>query len=72
MKGSIMLYLFHSYCMDCRVEWHKGVTCKDYQLSKNSNMLDKMFMDFVNGSKFKRCKNCRYWVEKSEVINNNF
>ncbi len=28
-----------------------------------------MFFDFVNGAKFKRCKNCKFWVERSEVFN---
>lgn len=52
------------YCMDCRADWHEGMTCKEYQINVKVGPEDKKFEEFVEGSRFKRCPNCGFWVEK--------
>jgi hypothetical protein len=53
------------YCLNCRVEYHKGFTCDEYKIVKDPEKLDKAFTDFVVGQKFKQCPHCQYWVERS-------
>jgi len=55
-----------SYCLNCRVPEHKGMTCKEYQINSRMDKNDQMFFDFVRGHKFKQCTQCQYWVEKNE------
>ena len=66
------IYLLHcpkcmkSYCLNCRVEEHKGMSCKEYQINSKVDHNDVMFYDFVKGHKFKKCTQCQFWVEKNE------
>ena len=57
------------YCLFCKDEWHKGVTCKQYQDSRNVNKLDSQFLNFAKGAHFKICPQCKVWVEKSDGCN---
>ena len=53
-----------SYCLQCKTEWHKGMTCQEYQISKNKDENDVKFEEYVKGSKLKQCPKCKRWVEK--------
>ena len=53
------------YCLKCRVEYHKGITCEDYQIYYNGDSEDLKFFIFVKGQKFKQCPQCKFWVEKA-------
>ena len=53
------------YCIKCQDEWHTGVNCDQYKKSKDVNLLDKQFIDFINGTHFKMCPFCKAWVEKT-------
>lgn len=55
-----------SYCLNCRVPEHKGMTCKEFQINSRVDKNDKMFFDFVKGHKFKQCIQCQFWVEKNQ------
>jgi len=57
------------YCLNCKDEWHKGLTCQEYKDSRNEKKLDAQFLSFVKGAKFKVCPKCKYWVEKSHGCN---
>ena len=57
------------YCLNCKDEWHKNLTCQQYRDTKNVDKLDKQFMDFVTGAKFKMCPRCKFWVEKNQGCN---
>ena len=57
------------YCLNCKDEWHKGLTCQEYKDSRNEKKLDSQFFKFVKGAKFKVCPKCKYWVEKSHGCN---
>lgn len=54
------------YCLNCRVEWHKDMTCKEYKISSTTSEDDEKFISFVKGKKFKQCPKCKFWVEKNE------
>ena len=57
------------YCLNCKDEWHNGLTCQEYKDSRNEKKLDAQFLSFVKGAKFKVCPKCKYWVEKSHGCN---
>ena len=57
------------YCLNCKDEWHRNLTCQQYRDSKDVNKLDQQFMDFVKGAKFKMCPKCKFWVEKNQGCN---
>lgn len=56
------------FCAQCKVSWHSGMDCKEYQslikkgeIARNDNML----MDLAKNKKWKRCPNCNFYVEKT-------
>ncbi|CDW84022.1 ibr domain containing protein [Stylonychia lemnae] len=59
-----------SYCLNCRVVFHKKLTCEKYQTqTKNKDqerLNEEKFMQFVKGAKFKQCPKCKFWVEKND------
>ena len=57
------------YCLNCKDEWHVGMTCQEYKDSRDVNKLDDQFFKFVKGAKFKMCPKCKYWVEKNQGCN---
>lgn len=57
-----------SWCLDCRVEYHKNISCRDFKRSKDVNYLDQEFDRVAERLKFKPCPRCKFWIEKSEVI----
>ena len=58
-----------NYCLNCKDEWHRGLTCQQYRDSRDVNKLDNQFYQFVKGAKFKMCPRCKYWVEKNQGCN---
>ena len=58
-----------NYCLNCKDEWHRGMTCKQYKDSRDVNLLDNQFYQFVKGAKFKMCPRCKFWVEKNQGCN---
>ena len=58
-----------NYCLNCKDEWHRGLTCQQYKDSRDVNKLDNQFFKFVKGAKFKMCPKCKYWVEKNQGCN---
>jgi hypothetical protein len=57
------------YCLNCRVEFHRGQTCAEYRINNTSTESDKKFEQFVRGQNFKQCPQCKYWIEKSQGCN---
>lgn len=60
------------YCLRCKVEYHKRMNCEQYQKSvidKKTENADRNFMNFVKGTNYKQCPNCKFWVEKSSGCN---
>ena len=58
-----------SYCLKCKVEWHKGMTCEENQKAKTYDENDQKFDDYVKGNNFKQCPRCKRWVEKISGCN---
>ena len=58
-----------NYCLNCKDDWHRGMTCQQYKDSRDVNKLDNQFFQFVKGAKFKMCPRCKYWVEKNQGCN---
>ena len=58
-----------NYCLNCKDEWHRGMTCQQYKDSRDVSKLDNQFFQFVKGAKFKMCPRCKFWVEKNQGCN---
>ena len=58
-----------NYCLNCKDEWHRGMTCQQYKDSRDVSKLDNQFFQFVKGAKFKMCPKCKFWVEKNQGCN---
>lgn len=56
----------NSYCLRCRTESHKGLTCAQVREMNNLPPEDKNFMMFARGAHYKQCPSCSFWVEKSD------
>ena len=54
-----------TYCIMCRIEWHEGLSCKEYRELNGYPVEDRLFMKFIKGTSFKQCPNWKFWVEKS-------
>ncbi|XP_022720805.1 E3 ubiquitin-protein ligase RNF144B [Durio zibethinus] len=56
------------FCAKCKVAWHAGISCCEFQnLSKDERSKeDIMMMDLAKNSKWRRCPNCKIFVEKIE------
>lgn len=50
------------YCLNCRVPYHRGQSCKEYEISHRKDKNDEEFMKFVSGQKLKQCPKCNFWV----------
>ncbi|TNV85133.1 hypothetical protein FGO68_gene4724 [Halteria grandinella] len=55
-----------NYCLDCRADFHKGISCQEYKSIKGGEKEDEAFREFAKGSKLKQCPFCKFWVEKSQ------
>ena len=53
-----------SYCLKCKTEWHRGLTCGEYQMHRINNENEIKFEEYVKGNNFKQCPNCKRWAEK--------
>eukprot|EP01017_Pseudomicrothorax_dubius_P031337 TRINITY_DN3992_c0_g1_i4.p1 TRINITY_DN3992_c0_g1~~TRINITY_DN3992_c0_g1_i4.p1 ORF type:complete len:461 (+),score=66.08 TRINITY_DN3992_c0_g1_i4:61-1383(+) len=61
-----------SYCLNCKVSYHHGKSCGEYkaEIINSSHLpVDDMFVQFVQGAKYKQCPRCRMWVEKNGGCN---
>lgn len=54
------------YCMTCKVEWHKNITCIKYQEWASENKdADSLTLTFLRKEGAKQCPKCNVWVEKN-------
>ncbi|XP_059635958.1 probable E3 ubiquitin-protein ligase ARI3 [Cornus florida] len=61
-------YCHRLFCAQCKVAWHLGIECADFQkLNKNEREReDIMLMQLAKNKKWIRCPKCRFYVERSE------
>lgn len=56
------------FCAHCNVPWHSGIECVEFQkLNKDEREReDILLMKVAQKKNWKRCPNCRYYVEKKD------
>ena len=54
------------YCLNCKTQYHTGMTCQEYRISHSRTQDDVKFEEFAMGQKFKQCPGCTTWVSKIE------
>lgn len=54
------------FCAQCKVSWHAGITCGEFQaLNKDEREReDIMVMELAKKKQWKRCPRCKFYVEK--------
>jgi E3 ubiquitin-protein ligase RNF144 len=55
------------FCAKCRVPWHDGIECSDFEKlnADERGKEDVMLMKLAKDKKWRRCPNCRFYVAKS-------
>ncbi|XP_010273982.1 PREDICTED: E3 ubiquitin-protein ligase RNF144A [Nelumbo nucifera] len=56
------------FCAHCKVPWHSGVGCEEFErLNKDDRKKeDLMMMELAKSKKWKRCPQCKFFVEKRD------
>lgn len=56
------------FCAQCRVVWHAGIDCSEFQrLSKDERgREDIMVMELAKQKQWRRCPRCKFYVEKTD------
>jgi len=57
------------YCMNCRMEFHEGITCKDYISTLSKEEKAKRAQRDESTKQFKQCCQCKSWIPKKKGIN---
>ncbi|RZC01363.1 E3 ubiquitin-protein ligase RNF144A [Glycine soja] len=54
------------FCAQCKVSWHAGVECKEFQNLKEyeREREDLMVMELAKNKNWKRCPKCSFYVER--------
>ncbi|KAF5743816.1 E3 ubiquitin-protein ligase [Tripterygium wilfordii] len=55
------------FCAQCKVAWHGGMSCGEFQKMEGSEIDEKeeeMVMELVKRNKWRRCPSCSFYVEK--------
>lgn len=52
-------------CAECRVPWHIEFNCDEFQMLRDKGE-DEMVRALAKKNKWRRCKKCKYYVEKEE------
>lgn len=54
------------FCAQCEVPWHAGRRCKETKKkTKNSDKEDALLIDLAKQKQWRRCPNCKFYVERS-------
>ncbi|XP_058727701.1 E3 ubiquitin-protein ligase RSL1-like [Vicia villosa] len=56
------------FCAQCKVPWHDGIECSEFQKlnADERGKDDVMLMRLAKDMNWRRCPNCRFYVAKSE------
>ncbi|KAI7755548.1 hypothetical protein M8C21_008647 [Ambrosia artemisiifolia] len=54
------------FCAQCKVAWHCGMSCSDYESWKKEEPSgeDNMLIDLAKNKNWMRCSKCKFFVEK--------
>ncbi|XP_019198321.1 PREDICTED: E3 ubiquitin-protein ligase RNF144B-like [Ipomoea nil] len=55
------------FCAQCKVAWHAGIDCREFQLLNEDERgrEDVMLMELAKDKQWRRCPCCRFYVEKN-------
>ncbi|KAH7856920.1 hypothetical protein Vadar_006934 [Vaccinium darrowii] len=58
------------FCAQCKVSWHCGLECREFRRleeeEERSEREDLMVMELAKKKKWRRCPNCKFFVEKRD------
>ncbi|CAN6448718.1 unnamed protein product [Victoria cruziana] len=55
------------FCAQCKVGWHAGINCREYQRTMSwEKCEDAMMMEMAKERKWQRCPRCQFYVERSD------
>ncbi|XP_071733529.1 E3 ubiquitin-protein ligase RSL1-like [Rutidosis leptorrhynchoides] len=57
------------FCAQCKVAWHAGMDCIEYNQKKDVDASDLKLKKMAKNKKWKRCPSCAYYVEKIDGCN---
>ncbi|XP_013741058.1 E3 ubiquitin-protein ligase RSL1 [Brassica napus] len=57
------------FCAQCKVAWHVGVGCEEFQMygntkKKSSDEEDALLVQMATNKQWRRCPSCKFYVEK--------
>nr|XP_007135375.1 hypothetical protein PHAVU_010G124200g [Phaseolus vulgaris]ESW07369.1 hypothetical protein PHAVU_010G124200g [Phaseolus vulgaris] len=52
------------FCAQCKVPWHSGANCKEFQIHLDGEREDQRVMELAKSKRWKRCPKCNFYVEK--------
>lgn len=59
-----------NYCLDCRVDMHKGLTCIQFKADRVNRQDDSEVLNVIKKViKAKQCGKCKFWVERNGGCN---
>ncbi|XP_038889081.1 probable E3 ubiquitin-protein ligase RNF144A-A [Benincasa hispida] len=53
------------FCAQCKVGWHGDMECREFEKVRKENTEDMMTMKLADEKKWKKCPNCKVYVEKT-------
>jgi len=57
-------YCNRLFCAQCKVSWHAGSDCKEFQNGFEREREDLMVMELAKTKSWKRCPKCKFYVER--------
>ncbi|KAH0927263.1 hypothetical protein HID58_019519 [Brassica napus] len=59
------------FCAQCKVAWHVGVGCEEFQRygntkKKSSDEEDALLVQMAKNKQWRRCPSCKFYVEKAD------
>ncbi|KAE9595870.1 putative aminoacyltransferase, E1 ubiquitin-activating enzyme [Lupinus albus] len=56
------------FCAQCKVSWHAGLDCSEFQNLKDGvqKKEDIMVLELAMNNRWRRCSKCKFFVEKNE------
>lgn len=57
------------FCARCKVSWHVGLECGEFQMTNRGvreRDLDKMMTKLAESQRWRKCPNCKFYVEKAD------
>ncbi|RDX87966.1 E3 ubiquitin-protein ligase RNF144B, partial [Mucuna pruriens] len=63
-RASCCPHCKRNICVQCRAPWHAEISCDKFQKLRDKN--DDLMLDLAKRRKWRRCPNCKHYVEKKQ------